>query len=637
MVSQTASKLCALVASLSQVEDPSPILRVIKNELIGNPRKKIILADANLIPILVSFLHPNASKESVIQSCGALASFAHGNELHYRKLMDHSTIDQLVDFLESTDVDLVNACSKALKAIVKSDFLSSRDVLKPETFAKLTRHLRGNEIYLVATSLLILSSGQLAMESFGTIFADVHTAILRLLCIDSPNFSEVALDALSKFTKASLEFSNTIAQDVRLQEMLLRFVRDRRPTIRMLSVKSCVNIVKSGATLPSLDVSQSLIPVVVKLLSEKDIILQQEAPLILASMVQGNTEYQKVAADIDSVSKIATLLLEGDKTTSLDPEYGKPLTNYRLVASSLHCIAALGADREDCRELIINAKLLPVVVSNLSSLDKNVRLAACKCALSISRSNKYLRTSFVESGIVDPLFLLLQDDDTGIQSAACAVICNVVLDFSPMKKLILQKGGIPRLVELTSSMDYQLRLNSIWALKNLIYDAEPLLKDAVMKEMSFSRLFGLIMEGDEEIQIQALSFLRNLPCTKSGTCKPESILQVAGAELLSVLELKLNSTNTNILKQALYAICNLASGDGEHKNLLLRPSILARLQQTFVHQEPSIRIASCWCLTNLIWEKTPGVDHRIQALQAAGFDKIVLAVGPHRFGCITIQ
>ena len=116
----------------------------------------------------------------------------------------------------------------------------------------------------------------------------------------------------------------------------------------------------------------------------------------------------------------------------------------------------------------------------------------------------------IESGIAIPLVKLLSDSSVSVQAAASATICNIVLDFSPLKKTIIENGGIEKLVSLvltsnsqvlqSSRMDIDgeaahidessssLRLNCLWALKNLLYQSDSEIKTRVMKELHWDNL-----------------------------------------------------------------------------------------------------------------------------------------------------
>jgi ethanolamine utilization cobalamin adenosyltransferase len=67
-------------------------------------------------------------------------------------------------------------------------------------------------------------------------------------------------------------------------------------------------------------------------------------------------------------------------------------------------------------------------------------------------------------------------------------------------------------VGLVSSMDSNLRLNSVWALKNLLFQADSDIKNTVMKQLKYSQLESLISDSEVGIQEQALNLLRNLAC-----------------------------------------------------------------------------------------------------------------------------
>lgn len=77
---------------------------------------------------------------------------------------------------------------------------------------------------------------------------------------------------------------------------------------------------------------------------------------------------------------------------------------------------------------------------------------------------------------------------------------------------VLENGGIEKLVELVGAKDTTLRLNCVWALKNLLFQADSEIKSTVMKILGYNQLISLIEDVDFGISEQALNLLRNLAC-----------------------------------------------------------------------------------------------------------------------------
>jgi hypothetical protein len=108
----------------------------------------------------------------------------------------------------------------------------------------------------------------------------------------------------------------------------------------------------------------------------------------------------------------------------------------------------------------------------------------------------------------------MSENDRSLKIAACAVICNLVLDFSPMRKIIVEKNVISILAKMTNEMDHVTRLNALWAFKNLVYQAEAEVKKSVSRALTFKKLQELMEDSNVDIQAQSLNILRNLTCGK---------------------------------------------------------------------------------------------------------------------------
>lgn len=86
--------------------------------------------------------------------------------------------------------------------------------------------------------------------------------------------------------------------------------------------------------------------------------------------------------------------------------------------------------------------VLPFIVAALSDPSAPVRAAACQCCRALSRAVSILRTSLLDEGAGPKLFDLIVDGDPtcadgedDVRVVAMAAVCNLVLDFSPMKQV----------------------------------------------------------------------------------------------------------------------------------------------------------------------------------------------------------
>ncbi|KAJ3507266.1 hypothetical protein NMY22_g16980 [Coprinellus aureogranulatus] len=107
-------------------------------------------------------------------------------------------------------------------------------------------------------------------------------------------------------------------------------------------------------------------------------------------------------------------------------------------------------------------------------------------------------------------------EDRRVVNAALMCVCNVVLEFSPLKPTFLQQGIMPRLAHLISSSDPTLRLNALWAVKNLVYRSSSESIRDIMGCLGWVRVYDLLHDHDLAIQEQAYGVLRNVSGDVSG-------------------------------------------------------------------------------------------------------------------------
>ncbi len=74
-------------------------------------------------------------------------------------------------------------------------------------------------------------------------------------------------------------------------------------------------------------------------------------------MIKGNEDYQRLSMDAEPIKRLSTLLNADKRENQMDCDYLSSPANYKLKRVSLECIAAISSDLEECRELVIEAKL----------------------------------------------------------------------------------------------------------------------------------------------------------------------------------------------------------------------------------------------------------------------------------------
>ncbi|KAI1135241.1 ARM repeat-containing protein [Hypoxylon sp. FL0543] len=255
----------------------------------------------------------------------------------------------------------------------------------------------------------------------------------------------------------------------------------------------------------------------------------EEAPAILARLITDSESLQKAAFDCNAVKILCKLLKDSydtppslpkawswsphnksqDLINELPPEcrLGEEGQHRYLVhrikvkKSVLKAIGAVAIFKDDYRKAIVEQDIIHHIVESLTPSPDNpvpVVLAACYTVRMLSRSVNILRTALVDHGVSTPLFQLLRHHDVDVRVAAAASICNLVMDFSPMRETLVEAGILKALCEHAHSQNAALRLNALWALKHLVHSASVDLKKRAVEELESGWLVRLICDDTED-------------------------------------------------------------------------------------------------------------------------------------------
>lgn len=218
------------------------------------------------------------------------------------------------------------------------------------------------------------------------------------------------------------------------------------------------------------------------LLQNPDSLIMELAPAVLSMLVEDQLPLQQAAVDAGAIKKLSYLLkqtydpLPSNSTPSLwtphTPEQDEISSHdiasslklgipgiapsayhvLRMRESVLMALAAMATAKDEYRKAIIDDGVVPFVIYSLTPYTKDVHhatkptshapssptsvlLAACSAARALSRSVNTLRTSLIDAGLAAPLLVLLSHLDVEVQIAATAVVCNLLLEFSPMREV----------------------------------------------------------------------------------------------------------------------------------------------------------------------------------------------------------
>lgn len=116
-----------------------------------------------------------------------------------------------------------------------------------------------------------------------------------------------------------------------------------------------------------------------------------------------------------------------------------------------------------------------------------------------------------------------------------------------MKKTIMERGIVSKFVRMISYGDNVVRLNTVWAIKNLVFEAESDVKENVMRQFGYNNLVLLLNDSEPPVQEQALNLVRNLAHKREHDI--EQVFKGLGnGQLLSIIEEKLSWDDPRLLE-----------------------------------------------------------------------------------------
>ncbi|KAF9651456.1 ARM repeat-containing protein [Thelephora ganbajun] len=329
---------------------------------------------------------------------------------------------------------------------------------------------------------------------------------------------------------------------------------------------------------------------------------RKKACFILYYFVTDDKDLCMFAYERGSLTKLSQAvdsITPTDKPPIWEEEESEHISSLREAA--LSAIAALSLWNNDIRrEVAENYSLIATIRASLSHPHTGVRFAACQCVRALSRLVAVVRTSLVDSGLGMKVYgvFLNEDEDRRVMFAASSVICNLVNDFSPLRPVMLEQRLIARLVDLTKSDDRGLRLNALWAFKNLLHKSSSAQKQTVMTALGWNTLSSLLVNPDPGLQEQAFHIARHLAESEEDV---ETLFSELGTEpLFNCIAPALETDNGDILLQATCLLANLANGSSQRQiSITSDRRIMASVRSCLVDSNVYVRRPAASCVLQL--------------------------------------
>ncbi|XP_022873639.1 armadillo repeat-containing protein 8-like isoform X3 [Olea europaea var. sylvestris] len=617
-----------LIARLNSVETPPESklqdLRNMKNQIIGSRTKKLDYLSLGAVPCIVSILsivvasmHSGGGGDELleliaIQAAAIIGSFACRLESGVEAVLEAGACAFLMILITHQNEKVVDAVARSLKWIYQSKLAPKFYFLEEKNMEFLLSLLNSkNENVSCLGANIITRSCQTRMEQQALSGAGVITKLASLLD-GSLSQREASLESLSVVMKKNPEIITKFLgyQNGGAVNFLTELIKDKHPRTRLLAC-ACLIVIRNSCTtyLQDSRIKTGLVQTLLELLEDPDQV-GDDAPFVLSSLIAEKEDLQMIAFECQVIEKLCNYLEAG-------PFQAKRLQGIFLA------LADMCSELECCRDRAFSLEALIYIKDALKHDSADVRTAACIFLRNLSRSVKNMSAGhFTNANITSPMVQLLCDSCPSVQIAALGAICNMVIDFTARESIFMQ-GGLKQLVQLSKSMVSAIRVNAIWALRNLAFLVNNRCKEEILLELTIPTLTSLICDPETSVQEQALALVRNLVDGPSDSVK--YVFDEAGL-LLDAIGKKLHSTvKIEVLIQGMYVLSNIASGNEIQKEAAMNqlfPQCWNNTQTSFIKflqsTDSRLRIAAVWALVNLTFPNSPGACRRVIKLLNAG-------------------
>ncbi|XP_051166281.1 armadillo repeat-containing protein 8-like isoform X1 [Leptopilina boulardi] len=631
----------------------------LKNSVIGSNRQKGSVIAQGVVPRLLQLLGDisgSITDRIRLEAAVTLGSLAKGTDQHVVALIDLGVVPLILQVLMTTSlVDpitdgktrindlLIEACLRCLRTVFQHSSAPVHTIyqnpsLVPRLLSLASRSVTSQiciaTILTTACKVIKTAEEQNALSKGGA----VETLAVQL---DS-SLPEVQLPALACLANMCYQnhtvsamvaaaSTNNTPQGRLVPAVLGQLMGREKSSLVQLEAARCVAYMHRAGALSATDprVVYRTLPCLVRLCHRDRPPRERVAAAeTLAYLTEVDTDLQRLASISNHLIPTLAEFLRPH------PQVQDTSLSQDMRQAAFRAFASLGANDEDIRKRIIETQsLMEHVVSGLQDPGgPRVRLAAVRCLHSLSRSVQQLRTTFQDHAVWKPLMQLLHGADKGLEgrgegeedllTVASSTLCNLLLEFSPSKEPILESGGVELLCSLTKRPDPALRLNGIWALMNVAFQAEQRVKSQILSCLGTDQIFRLLADPELAVLMKTLGLLRNLLSTKAHI---DRIMGEHATHVMQAVILVLEDPEhpADVKEQALCILANVADGDRARDHIMANEDVLKKLMDYMMHSNVKLQVAAIFCVCNLVWKEEPGAAQRQARLRELGLYRIL--------------
>ncbi|XP_014290306.1 armadillo repeat-containing protein 8 isoform X1 [Halyomorpha halys] len=605
----------------------------LKNTVIGSNRQKGSVIAQGVVTRLTQLLQNVSIPTDIrVEAAVTLGSLAKGTESHVKQLIDFGIAPLLLNcILSNDDPKLTDVCLRCACSIFSHPQAPYGLIFQEQQtvshLLKLAMQSVSNQICV--TTILSASCKTLEHQMLLCDQGAIYT-LAALLC--SPHYSVLmpTLNCIANLAYQNANVSAIIATasfgGVSVPDLLVGLMSRDRPSEMQLASAKCLTYIHRAGAISAEDskILYKTLPCLV-VLCKKDHTCEERvvAAETIAYLTEVNTDLQRLASISNQlIPTLANMLHSQSEANNNNNVHLDPCVIADMKQAAFRAFASLGANDEDIRKRIIETeRLMEEVVCGLEDPNDKVRLAAVRCLHSLSRSVQQLRTTFLDHSVWKPLMGVLQGASDDLLSVASSTLCNLLLEFSPAKEPILESGGVDLLCSLTHRPDPALRLNGVWALMNMAFQADQKVKSQILHKLGTEQIFRLLSDSEVNVLMKTLGLLRNLLSTKPHI---DQIMALHGIQIMQAVTLILDSNHSaDVKEQALCILGNIGDGDSAKEFIMSREDILNKIQEYMTHSNVKLQIAAIFCISNLVWKEESGAAERQAKLKEMGVYRLL--------------